>query len=156
MSRPPSALIRTSGRSWMNTKNSSGSIRASRVAPRSRTRWRKAPVAARPASIHPPNAMTSVVRLTGGSRSYSTLSIGRPLDRGERTTRRRGGSAISGRHPPLPDLTQRREGSTEGAHGSGSRDETHVIDLQISAGPRFDDDRDRVIAVYACDGAGHV
>src|SRR5262245_53150714 len=75
MSRPPSALNRTSGRSRVNTKNSSGSIRANRVARRSRTRWRNAPVAARPASIHPPNAMTIVVRFAGGSRSNSTLSI---------------------------------------------------------------------------------
>src|SRR6266542_2191804 len=75
MSRPPSALNRTSGRYWVNTKNSSGFIRANRAARRSRTRWRKAPVAARPASIHPPNAMTIVVRLAGGSRSNSTLSM---------------------------------------------------------------------------------
>ena len=75
MSRSPSALNRTSGRSWVNTKNSSGSIRANRAAGRSRTRWRKAPVAARPASIHPPNAMTRVVRFAGGSRSNSTLSM---------------------------------------------------------------------------------
>src|SRR5262245_33607636 len=75
MSRPPSGLSRTSGRSWVSTKNSSGSIRANREARRSLTRWRRAPVAARPASIHPPNAMTIVARLAGGSRSNSTWSM---------------------------------------------------------------------------------
>src|SRR5437016_6206205 len=48
---------------------------ASRAAERSRTRWRKAPVAAWPASIHPPYAITIVVRLAGGSRSNSTWSM---------------------------------------------------------------------------------
>ena len=75
MSRSPSSRSRTSGRSWVNTKNSSASIRATRSAPRLRTRWRRAPVAARPASIHPPNAMTSVVKLPAGSRSNVTLSM---------------------------------------------------------------------------------
>src|SRR5262249_50404062 len=75
MSRSPSGRSFTSGRSWVNMKNCSESIRATRVAGRSLTRWRKAPVAARPASIHPPNAMTSVVKLAGGSRSNSTLSM---------------------------------------------------------------------------------
>src|SRR6185295_9146415 len=75
MSRCPSGLVRTVGRSWVKTKNSSASIRATRSAPRSRTRWRRAPVAAWPASIQPPNAITSVVRPAGGSRSNSTWSM---------------------------------------------------------------------------------
>src|SRR5206468_6093599 len=74
-SRLSSDFIRTSGRSWVNMKKCSGSIPASRVAERSRTRWRKAPVAAWPASIQPPNAITSVVKFAGGSRSNSTWSI---------------------------------------------------------------------------------
>src|SRR5437016_14658480 len=50
-------------------------MRAIRSAGRSRTRWRRAPVAARPASIHPPNAMTIVVKVAGGSWSNTTLSM---------------------------------------------------------------------------------
>ena len=66
MMRWPSALRRTTGRTCVKSRNSSGSIAASGVAPSWRARARIAPVAASPASIHPPNATSIVGMLEGG------------------------------------------------------------------------------------------
>ena len=101
--RSPAAVRRTTGRTCVKSTKSSGSISASGTALSWRTRARMAPVAASPASIQPPNAVTSVGRWEGGSRCKVTSSI-RILLAGKRDAS--GNSAVVPQNPSATWYTQ--------------------------------------------------